>query len=316
MIFDTHAHYNEEAFDEDREALLAGMEAAGVTGIVNMGASWRDVEESQLLAARYPYIYAAAGIHPDHAGELMKETPAYQEPASAEDGVSALNSAPCSADAAEDKFARLYEFCRRPKTVAVGEIGLDYHWNRESHESRPAQSALEWAGRSAAECSEGALRDLQKACFVRQLQMAKEVDLPVNIHSRDAAQDTFDIMKAEHAGTTGGIIHCFSSSAQMALEYVKLGYYIGIGGVVTFKNARVMKEVASAVPLDHIVVETDCPYLAPAPHRGKRNSSLYLPLVIEAIAGIKGIDPQEVEEATYANARRVYRLDAHQASDI
>ncbi|MCD8074345.1 MAG: TatD family hydrolase [Lachnospiraceae bacterium] len=284
MIFDTHAHYNEEAFDEDREALLAGMEAAGVTGIVNMGASWRDVEESQLLAARYPYIYAAAGIHPDHAGELMKEVPAYQEPASAEDGVSALNSVPCSADVAEDKFARLYEFCRRPKTVAVGEIGLDYYWDKES-------------------------RDLQKACFVRQLQMAKEVDLPVNIHSRDAAQDTFDIMKAEHAGTTGGIIHCFSSSAQMALEYVKLGYYIGIGGVVTFKNARVMKEVAAAVPLDHIVVETDCPYLAPAPHRGKRNSSLYLPLVIEAIAGIKGIDPQEVEDVTYANARRVYRLD-------
>ena len=136
--------------------------------------------------------------------------------------------------------------------------------------------------------------------------MAKETGLPVNIHSRDAAQETFEIMKKEHAGTTGGVIHCFSSSAQMALEYVKLGYYIGIGGVVTFKNARVMKEVAAAVPLDHIVIETDCPYLAPAPNRGKRNSSLYLPLVIREIAEIKGVTPKEVEDATYANVKRVY----------
>ncbi|MCD8337322.1 MAG: TatD family hydrolase [Lachnospiraceae bacterium] len=255
MIFDTHAHYNDEAFDEDRDELLAGMESAGVTGIVNMGASWRDVEESQLLAKRYPFLYAAAGIHPDHVGELN-----------------------------EEKLARLCELCRRPETVAVGEIGLDYYWDKESHE-------------------------LQKEWFVRQLRMAKEADLPVNIHSREAAQDTFDLMKAEHAGTTGGIIHCFSSSAQMALEYVKLGYYIGVGGVVTFKNARVMKEVAAAVPLDRIVVETDCPYLAPAPHRGKRNSSLYLPLVIEAIARIRGIEACEVEAVTYANARKVYRLD-------
>ena len=141
---------------------------------------------------------------------------------------------------------------------------------------------------------------------ITQLDMAKETGLPVNIHSRDAAQETFEIMKKEHAGTTGGVIHCFSSSAQMALEYVKLGYYIGIGGVVTFKNARVMKEVAAAVPLDHIVIETDCPYLAPAPNRGKRNSSLYLPLVIREIAEIKGVTPKEVEDATYANVKRVY----------
>ncbi|MCD8398051.1 MAG: TatD family hydrolase [Lachnospiraceae bacterium] len=284
MIFDTHAHYNDEAFDEDRDELLTSMESAGITGIVNMGASWRDVEESQLLAVQYPFVYAAAGLHPDYAGELIKEIHAYQDLAPIADGVSTLSNAVHSADFDEEKLARLYDFCRRPKTVAVGEIGLDYYWDKESHE-------------------------LQKACFVRQLQMAKEVDLPVNIHSRDAAQDTFDIMKAHHAGTTGGIIHCFSSSAQMALEYVKLGYYIGVGGVVTFKNARVMKEVVAAVPLDHIVVETDCPYLAPAPHRGKRNSSLYLPLVIETIAGIKGVEVCEVEETTYANARRVYRLD-------
>ena len=136
--------------------------------------------------------------------------------------------------------------------------------------------------------------------------MAKDVGLPINVHSREAAQDTFDIIKKYHAGTTGGIIHCFSSSAELAMEYVKLGYYIGVGGVVTFKNARVLKEVVQSVPLERIVVETDCPYLAPAPNRGKRNSSLYLPLVIGQIAELKGIEPKEVETATYENALRVY----------
>ena len=252
MIFDTHAHYDDEAFKEDREELLAQMELAGIGGIVNVGASLQGVRASQELAERHPFVWAAIGVHPDEVGSLNEET-----------------------------LHWLYELCRKPKTVAVGEIGLDYYWDKESHE-------------------------LQKQWFIRQLQMAKETGLPVNIHSREAAQDTFDIMKEHHAGTTGGIIHCFSSSAQMALEYVKLGYYIGIGGVVTFKNARVMKEVAAAVPLDRIVVETDCPYLAPAPNRGKRNSSLYLPLVIEEIARIRGVSAQEVEDATWENAHRVY----------
>ena len=252
MIFDSHAHYDDEQFDEDRDILLSGMEEAGIGGIINMGASLEGVAASQALAEQYPFVYAAAGVHPDHAGILN-----------------------------EENMQWMYGLCRKPKTVAVGEIGLDYYWDKESH-------------------------DCQKKWFITQLDMAKETGLPVNIHSRDAAQETFEIMKKEHAGTTGGVIHCFSSSAQMALEYVKLGYYIGIGGVVTFKNARVMKEVAAAVPLDHIVIETDCPYLAPAPNRGKRNSSLYLPLVIREIAEIKGVTPQEVEDATYANVKRVY----------
>lgn len=253
MIFDTHAHYDDEAFGEDREELLAQMPEKGVAGIVNVGASWRGVLASQELAANYAHVYAAVGVHPDEVGCMN-----------------------------EQRLLELYELCRNPKTVAVGEIGLDYYWDKESHE-------------------------FQKLWFTKQLQMAKVTGLPINVHSRDAAQDTFDIIKAEHAGTTGGIIHCFSSSAQMAMEYVKLGYFIGVGGVVTFKNARVLKEVVEAVPLEKIVIETDCPYLAPAPNRGKRNSSLYLPLVVEEIARIKGVSPQEVEDVTYQNALDVYR---------
>lgn len=252
MIFDTHAHYDDKAFDEDREELLAGLPAAGVAKVVNVGASLRGVAASQELAEKYPFVYAAVGVHPDEVGSLDEQT-----------------------------LLSMYDLCRRPKTVAVGEIGLDYYWDKEAHE-------------------------FQKQWFIRQLQMAKDTNLPINVHSREAAEDTLQIIQKYHAGTTGGVIHCFSGSAVMAQVYVDLGYYIGIGGVATFKNARVIKEVVKAVPLERIVVETDCPYLAPAPHRGKRNSSLYLPLVIEAIAEIKGILPQEVEAETYRNALRVY----------
>jgi TatD DNase family protein len=252
MIFDTHAHYDDEAFDEDREELLGTMADHGIVGIANMGASIRGVEDSQKLADQYPFVYAGVGIHPDEVGSLDDE-----------------------------RMQWLYELCKRPKTVAVGEIGLDYHWDVEP-------------------------REVQKQWFIRQLHMAKEVGLPVNIHSRDAAQDTFDIIKAEHAGTTGGIIHCFSGSAQMAMDYVRMGYYIGIGGVVTFKNARVLKEVTATIPLERMVVETDCPYMAPTPYRGKRNSSLYLPLVLNEIAAIRGISPEEAEQAIYENTQKVY----------
>lgn len=252
MIFDTHAHYDDQAFDEDREELLAQMEPSGIGGIVNVGASLRGIKASQELAEKYPFIYAAVGVHPDEVGALD-----------------------------EERLMWMYELCRRPKTVAVGEIGLDYYWDKEA-------------------------RGLQKQWFIRQLEMAKETGLAVNVHSREAAQDTFDIIKEHHAGTTGGIIHCFSSSAELAMEYIKLGYYIGVGGVVTFKNARVLKEVVEKIPLERIVVETDCPYLAPAPNRGKRNSSLYLPLVIGQIAQLKGITAQEAEAATFENALRVY----------
>lgn len=257
MIFDTHAHYDDEAFDDDREQLLGSMQENGVGRIVNVGASLRGVQATYELMQTYDFIYGALGVHPDEVGELN-----------------------------EEKMQWLKNLLSHEKAVAVGEIGLDYYWDKESHE-------------------------IQKKWFQEQLHLALECGLPVNIHSREAAQDTFDLIKTEHArqpGFAGGIIHCYSGSVEMAREYLKLGYEIGVGGVVTFKNARVLKEVVAEVPMDRIVIETDCPYLAPVPYRGKRNSSLNLPFVIQAIAEIKGLTPEEVENCTWENACRVYQM--------
>ncbi len=255
MIFETHAHFNDKRYEEDREEIISSLPLKGIKRVVNISASWQDYLDTLALADQYPHIFAAVGIHPDHVGELD-----------------------------EERLEEIRRSCRKDKVVAVGEIGLDYHWDVEP-------------------------RQTQKLWFRRQLELAMEEDLPVVIHSRDAAQDTFDMMKMVHAGSTGGIIHCFSASAEMAKEYVRLGYMIGVGGVVTFKNARVLKEVVAQIPLESIVVETDCPYLAPAPHRGKRNSSLYLPLIIGEIARIKGVEPETVEQQTYHNACKVYRME-------
>ena len=256
MIFDSHAHYDDEAFDKDRDRLLSTLEEQGVGCIVNVGASFRGAKDSVELSMRYPHVYAAVGVHPDHVGELD-----------------------------EVKMQHLKEMCTMEKTVAVGEIGLDYYWDKESHE-------------------------LQKEWFKKQMELAKEVDLPVIVHSREAAQDTFDLIKSEHAGTTGGVIHCFSGSKEMAKEYVKMGFYIGIGGVVTFKNAKKVKETVAEIPLTSIVLETDCPYLAPEPFRGKRNQSAYIQYVAEKIAEIKEILYEEVVAQTEKNARAMYSLDA------
>ena len=253
-IFDTHAHYDDRAFDRDRDEVLGSLGEKGVAYVVNVGASLEGVKAAAALADRYSFLYSAAGIHPDDAG--------------------CMNG---------DVMAFLEEMCRREKTVAVGEIGLDYHWNRETHE-------------------------VQKRWFAEQLHLAKEMDLPVNIHSRDAAADTFQVVKEEHGGATGGVIHCYSGSAEMAGEYVRMGYYLGIGGVVTFKNARVLKQVVKEIPLEHLVTETDCPYLAPEPFRGKRNTSANLAYVVRAIAEIKEEDPEKTGEILFENARRLYRI--------
>lgn len=256
MIFDTHAHYDDERFDEDRDALLRSMKEAGIGNIVNIGANMASSQRSLDLAAEYDFMYAAVGVHPSDCAELDDE-----------------------------KIEKLKEMSSFPKCVAIGEIGLDYYWPEPDH-------------------------DLQKKWFKRQIALAREVELPIIVHSRDAAADTVDILKSENAGELGGVVHCFSYSKEVAEECVKMGFYIGIGGVLTFKNGRKMKEVAEAIPMERIILETDCPYLAPEPFRGKRNSSLYLPYVVSAMAQIKGISEEEVISITEANAREMYRLKA------
>lgn len=253
MIFDTHAHYDDGQFDTDREELLGAMEAGGVGTIVDAGSTLESWDKILELTERYPFIYGAIGIHPDEAGTLD-----------------------------EAGMERMAELLDRDKIVAVGEIGLDYYWDKENH-------------------------DVQKHWFIRQLDMAREKQMPVIIHSREAAADTIDIMK-QHASGMKAVIHCYSYSAEMAKEYVKMGYYIGVGGVVTFKNAKKLKQVVQEIPLERILLETDCPYLAPVPFRGKRNSSLNLPYVAEAIAELKGTTAEEVIQQTEKNARELYNL--------
>ena len=253
MIFDSHAHYDLEQFDEDRDELLSSMGDHQVGAIVNVGANWNSVTETVALAEKYPHVYAAVGIHPDEVGILD-----------------------------EERFAFLKEQCQRDKVVAVGEIGLDYYWDHESH-------------------------DVQKKWFIRQLELARELDLPVSIHSREAAADTMEIMKTHGRGLRG-VIHCFSYSLEQAREYIKMGYHIGVGGVVTFKNGRKLKEIVTEIPLERILLETDSPYLAPEPFRGKRNDSSYLTYVAEEIANLKGITCAEVIAQTEKNARELFGL--------
>lgn len=253
MIFETHAHYDDEQFDLDREELLSSMPEQGVGTIVNVSATYESCRRVVDLVQKYPFMYAAVGIHPDEVGSLN-----------------------------EERFAALKELCGREKVVAVGEIGLDYYWDNESH-------------------------DLQKEWFIRQLDLARGQGLPVLIHSREAAADTMEIIK-KHGQGLRGVIHCYSYSKEQAKEYVKMGYYIGVGGVVTFKNARKLKETVEEIPLTSIVLETDCPYLAPVPFRGKRNNSSYIKYVAEEIAEIKGISYEAVVEQTEKNARDLYNL--------
>lgn len=254
MIFDTHAHYDDSAFDTDREELLSSLHEAGVGTVVNVGASLSGTRRTVELTEKYPFIYGAAGVHPDEVGELN-----------------------------ENSFQWLKEQCLRERIVAVGEIGLDYYWDKENHA-------------------------LQKEWFVRQLRLAQELNMPVIIHSREAAADTMDILKKEYKPEIPVVIHCYSYSPEMAREYVKMGYYLGIGGVLTFKNAKKLKDVVSGTPLEKILLETDAPYLAPVPFRGKRNDSRKLTYVAEAISEIKGITPEEVIRITEENALRFYRI--------
>jgi TatD DNase family protein len=253
-IFETHAHYEDRQFDEDREELLNSLLENGIDFVVNVSSSLKTVEETLKLTREYPFLYGAVGVHPEEAGELSEES-----------------------------FSWLSNKTMEDKVVAVGEIGLDYHW------PEPAPS-------------------VQKLWFERQIGLAREKSLPMIIHSRDAAQDTFDILKSCQAEEVGGVIHCFSYSKEMAERFLNLGFYLGIGGVVTFKNSKKLKEVVEYAPLERLLLETDCPYMAPVPNRGKRNSSLNLIYVAEEIGRIKNRTTEEIISITAENAKRMYRL--------
>ena len=252
MIIDTHAHYDDKAFEEDREQLLKSMAQNGIGRIVNIGSSLEACKRTIQLMEQYDFMYGALGIHPTDSGELT-----------------------------ENDMEWLKAQCALEKCVAVGEIGLDYYWDEPD-------------------------REIQKKWFVRQLTLAKEVKLPVVIHSRDAAQDTVEIMKGLQAHEYGGVVHCYSYSKELAKTFLDMGFFFGIGGVVTFSNGRKLKEVVEYLPLERIVLETDSPYLAPVPFRGKRNDSGKLAYVVEQIAKIKGLTTEEVIQVTMQNTYNLY----------
>ena len=252
MIFETHAHYDDKAFDEDRGNLLSELYQNGITTIINVSSDLASINRILSLTEKYPYIYGAVGVHPSDSGELTEET-----------------------------FLELTKACQHEKVVAVGEIGLDYYWQEPE-------------------------KKIQKKWFERQLLLAQEVSLPVIIHSREAAKDTLDMMRALHAEKSGGVIHCFSYSKEMAAEFLKLDYYFGIGGVVTFQNAKKLREVVAYLPIDKILLETDSPYLAPVPNRGKRNNSGNIPYIAQEIAQIKGVSYEKIIAATRQNSERLF----------
>ena len=252
LLFDTHAHLNDPAFDPDREELMNGLAAKGVGLVMNAGCSLESSRDIVNMTAKYPWLYGSVGSHPDAADEVNEEV--------------------------IEEYRRL---CQNEKIKAIGEIGLDYYY-------------------------EDIPRDIQQKAFRMQMQLAKELDMPVIVHEREAHDDGMRIVK-EFPGVTG-VFHCYSGSAEMAWQLVKMGWYIGFTGVLTFKNARKAVETAASIPLDRIVIETDCPFMAPEPFRGKRNNPGYLYRMAERLAEIRGITPEEAAAATTENAKRLYRL--------
>ena len=252
MFFDTHAHYDDERFDNDRDAVLKSLPEAGIGAVVNPGCTADSSRAAIALAERYDIVYAAVGLHPENC-----------------------------AGADEADFAALEALAAHPKAVAIGEIGLDYYWKEVP-------------------------RDLQKEVFRAQLQLAKVLDLPVIVHDREAHADCLAIVR-EFPGVRG-VFHCYSGSAEDAKTLVKLGWHLSFTGTITFKNARKAPEVIAAVPLERIMVETDAPYMAPTPFRGKRCDSRYVYRMVETIAEIKGLTPAEVEQATTENGKALFAI--------
>ncbi len=254
MLFDTHAHLDDRAFDDDREELLAGLPGQGLALVMNPGCSLESSRNAISLAERYPYIYAAVGSHPDAADEVN--------------------------DAVIDEYRKLCKL--HPKVKAIGEIGLDYHY-------------------------EDIPRELQLRAFRAQMALAQELDLPVIVHEREAHEDGMAVVKAFPG--VKGVFHCYSGSAEMARQLVELGWYIGFTGVLTFKNARKALETAASIPLERIVLETDCPYMSPEPFRGKRNDPGRLYRMAEKLAELRGLPLEEIRRITTENGKRLYRID-------
>ena len=253
MLFDTHAHYDDESFDADRDAVLTALPEQGVGLILNPGCDVESSRKAVRYAAAYPHVYAAVGIHPENCGGCT---------AGDLDAIRAL--------------------AQLPKTVAIGEIGLDYYW------------------------AENPPRDFQQQVLRQQLALARELALPVIIHDREAHADTLAIVR-EFPGVTG-VFHCFSGSPEMARELLKMGWYLGFDGPVTYKNARRAPEVAAVTPLDRMLIETDSPYMTPVPYRGRRNDSGYVHLVVEKLAEWKGVTPEEMARVTTENGKRLFRI--------
>lgn len=254
MLFDTHAHVEDEKFAEDYDEVIKRAQEAGVSLILDVGCDLYHAKRAIELAEKYSFIYAAVGLHPHDAK-----------------------------DADDNFWQELYMMAKHPKVVALGEMGLDYHYNHSP-------------------------REVQREVFRRQIQVARELAMPIIIHDREAHQDAVDIVKEEKASQVGGVFHAFSGSWEMAQEVLKENFYIAVGGTVTFKNAKKVIKVVENVPLDRLLIETDCPYLTPHPYRGKRNEPAYVKLVAEKIAEIKGITWEEVAEQTKNNGKNLFKI--------
>lgn len=255
MLFDTHAHYDDKRFDKDRHEVIKRVYDSGVSYILNASSNVASSVDSISLSQRYDFIYAAVGIHPHDAVEGN-----------------------------DNSITKLADFAAMDKVVAIGEIGLDYHYDFSP-------------------------RELQKHWFTRQIDLAKNLGLPIVVHNREAHGDVMEIIKKEDAKKVGGVFHCYSGSVEMARELLNQNFYISIGGPVTFKNARRTVEAVKYIPCDRLLIETDCPYLAPEPYRGKRNDSSYIKLVAEKISEIKGIAFEEVVEMTTSNAKLLFQIE-------
>lgn len=255
MFFDTHVHLNDLQYSEDLQEVIDRAKAAGISRMVVVGFDRPTISKAMELIEKYDFLYASIGWHPVDAIDMTEEDLLWIE-----------------------------ELSQHPKVVAIGEMGLDYHWDKSP-------------------------KEIQKAVFKKQIQLAKKVKLPIVIHNREATADIVEILKEEEAGEVGGIMHCFSGSPEIAKECIDMNFYISLGGPVTFKNAKRPKEVAAEIPLEKLLIETDCPYLAPHPYRGKRNEPSYVTLVAEQIAEIKGLTVEEVASKTTDNAKKLFGIN-------